>query len=126
MSPPVGAVVTESRPAAVAEVVLIGGRMAGVAAYHLAKRGTSVALIEKGAIAGEQSRRDCGWWRQRNRDPRELPLSHLALPSGERLAEISEEGGSARASFSQRLGKAASRRGTRPVGVMRRCPPGII
>jgi glycine/D-amino acid oxidase-like deaminating enzyme len=54
--------------------------MAGIAAaYELARRGTSVAVIEKGVVSGEQSSRNWGWCRQQNRDPRELPLAQLAM-----------------------------------------------
>jgi glycine/D-amino acid oxidase-like deaminating enzyme len=63
-----------------ADVVVIGGGIAGVAAAReLAKRGTSVVLIEKGLIGAEQSCRNWGWCRQQNRDERELPLSIIAL-----------------------------------------------
>ncbi|NNC76491.1 MAG: FAD-binding oxidoreductase, partial [Woeseiaceae bacterium] len=40
----------------------------------LAKQGISVALCEKGHIAGEQSGRNWGWVRQQGRDTRELPM----------------------------------------------------
>jgi glycine/D-amino acid oxidase-like deaminating enzyme len=57
------------------DVVVIGGGVIGVsAALTLAERGIAVVLIEKGAIAGEQSSRNWGWCRQQGRDPRELPL----------------------------------------------------
>ncbi|MCB8876479.1 NAD(P)/FAD-dependent oxidoreductase [Acidisoma silvae] len=58
-----------------ASVVVIGGGIIGTsAAYTLASRGVSVALCEKGHIAGEQSSRNWGWVRQAGRDPREMPL----------------------------------------------------
>jgi len=57
------------------DAVVLGGGIAGVAAaYFLAQKGISVALLEKGQIAGEQSSRNWGWCRQQNRDLRELPL----------------------------------------------------
>jgi len=57
------------------DVVIIGGGIIGAsAAYFLAERGVSVALCEKGVVAGEQSSRNWGWCRQQGRDPRELPL----------------------------------------------------
>jgi glycine/D-amino acid oxidase-like deaminating enzyme len=63
-----------------ADAVVIGGGIVGVStAYFLAKRGLSVAVLEKGYIGGEQSSRNWGWCRQQNRDVRELPLSALAL-----------------------------------------------
>ena len=47
----------------------------GVAtAFFLARAGRSVAVIEKGRIAGEQSGRNWGWVRQQARDVDELPL----------------------------------------------------
>jgi glycine/D-amino acid oxidase-like deaminating enzyme len=58
-----------------ADVVVIGGGIIGTsAACFLAKKGISVALLEKGWIAGEQSSRNWGWCRQQNRDLCELPL----------------------------------------------------
>ena len=57
------------------DTVVIGGGIIGVAtAYFLAERGVSVAICEKGIIAGEQSSRNWGWCRQMGRDPREMPL----------------------------------------------------
>jgi glycine/D-amino acid oxidase-like deaminating enzyme len=80
---------------AAADVVVIGGGIAGVsAAYYLAKKGHSVALIEKGRLAGEQSSRNWGWCRQQNRDLRELPLAMKALEMwGELSQEIGAETG---------------------------------
>ena len=58
-----------------ADVVIIGAGMIGVAAaYALARRGHSVAVLEKGVVAGEQSSRNWGWCRTFNRDEREIPL----------------------------------------------------
>lgn len=62
-----------------ADVVVIGGGIVGAAsAYELARRGRSVVLLEKGAIAGEQSGRNWGWVRQQARDEDELPLMQAA------------------------------------------------
>ncbi|MDX1517624.1 MAG: FAD-dependent oxidoreductase, partial [Woeseiaceae bacterium] len=64
----------ESMPDA-ADVVIIGGGIVGVStAWFLARKGISVALCEKGHIAGEQSGRNWGWVRQQGRDTRELPM----------------------------------------------------
>src|ERR1700683_3139267 len=63
-----------------ADVVVIGGGIVGVsAALHLAKKGVSVALCEKGRIAGEQSSRQWGWCRTMGRDPAEIPLAIESL-----------------------------------------------
>lgn len=57
------------------DVVVVGGGIIGVTtAMELAERGISVAICEKGVIAGEQSSRNWGWTRQMGRDERELPL----------------------------------------------------
>jgi glycine/D-amino acid oxidase-like deaminating enzyme len=63
-----------------ADVVIIGGGIIGCsAAYYLAREGVSVALFEKGRIAGEQSGRNWGWVRQQGRSPIELPLMIRSL-----------------------------------------------
>src|SRR3712207_9054959 len=63
-----------------ADVVVIGGGVVGVfTAYYLARRGVSVALLEKGRVAAEQSSRNWGWCRQQNRDARELPMATQSL-----------------------------------------------
>jgi sarcosine oxidase len=43
-------------------------------AYHLAKRGASVLVVERRAVAAEQSSKSWGFCRQQGRDLRELPL----------------------------------------------------
>ena len=63
-----------------ADVVVIGGGIVGAStAFFLAKKGVSVALCEKGVIAGEQSGRNLGWVRKMGRDPREMPLMIEAM-----------------------------------------------
>ena len=78
-----------------AEAVVIGGGIVGVfAAYYLAGRGLSVALVEKGLVGAEQSSRNWGWCRQQNRDARELPMATQSLALWDRLAaEIGEDPG---------------------------------
>ncbi len=80
MSPPVTRIHSDETLPPQADVVVIGGGVAGItAAYNLAKKGHSVAVVEKGYVAGEQSSRNWGWCRQQNRDLRELPLAQRAL-----------------------------------------------
>ncbi len=75
MSPKVDPVEAAKAVPAQADVVIVGGGIIGsAAAYYLARRGISVALCEKGRIAGEQSSRNWGYCRQQGRDPREMPL----------------------------------------------------
>jgi glycine/D-amino acid oxidase-like deaminating enzyme len=75
MGPVVDAVEPEDFFPKEADVVVIGGGIIGVStAYSLAQRGISVALCEKGHIAGEQSSRNWGWVRKTGRDQREIPL----------------------------------------------------
>ena len=70
---------TQALPAKV-DVVVIGGGIVGIStALELAERGISVAVCEKGLIAGEQSGRNWGWVRQMGRDPSELPLAMESL-----------------------------------------------
>jgi glycine/D-amino acid oxidase-like deaminating enzyme len=63
-----------------ADVVIVGGGIVGVtAALFLREKGLSVALCEKGQIAGEQSGTNWGGVRSTGRDPREVPLSIQSL-----------------------------------------------
>jgi len=55
MSPPLSRIASDERLPAQADVVVIGGGVIGVsAAYHLAKKGLAVALVEKGHVGAEQ------------------------------------------------------------------------
>ncbi len=59
-----------------ADVVIIGGGITGCAsAYNLAAKKVSVVLLERGAIAGEQSSRAWGFIRKQGRHPAEVPLA---------------------------------------------------
>jgi glycine/D-amino acid oxidase-like deaminating enzyme len=71
------------------DVIVIGAGIVGTStAYELARRGVSVALIDKGVVGGEQSGRNWGWVRQQNRDMFELPL---AMRSLRRWSELRDE-----------------------------------
>jgi glycine/D-amino acid oxidase-like deaminating enzyme len=59
-----------------ADVVVVGAGIVGCAtAYFLARRGVRVVVVERGPVAGEQSRKNWGFVRQQGRDPAELPLA---------------------------------------------------
>ena len=80
MSPPVTPVASDERLPPAVDVVVIGGGIIGcLSAYYLAQKRLSVAVIEKGYIACEQSSRNWGWCRQTGRDSRELPLIRESL-----------------------------------------------
>ena len=58
-----------------ADVVIVGAGIVGCAtAYALARRGVRAVVVERAAVAGEQSRKNWGFVRQQGRDPAELPL----------------------------------------------------
>lgn len=76
-----------------ADVVVVGGGVIGVmTAWHLAEKGLSVVVCEKGRIAGEQSGRNWGWVRQQGRDPGELPIMVESLSIWKRLAQQMGDG----------------------------------
>jgi glycine/D-amino acid oxidase-like deaminating enzyme len=95
MPVPVQPVVSDDKLPASVDVAIIGAGMAGsAAAYYLARKGHSVALIEKGVVGGEQSSRNWGWCRQQHRDLRELPLAMKSLELwGDLNREIGTETG---------------------------------
>lgn len=79
-SRPLDPVESDATLPAEADVVVIGAGIAGTsAAWHLAKKGHSVALLEKGVVAGEQSSRNWGWCRVQNRDEREIPIMQHSM-----------------------------------------------
>lgn len=86
-SPPVDPVESDRDLPDSVDVAVIGGGIAGTsAALNLAEKGLRVALIEKGAIGGEQSSRNWGWCRQQGRDSREIPLIKRSLAEWDGLA----------------------------------------
>jgi glycine/D-amino acid oxidase-like deaminating enzyme len=91
MAPRVDPVVSDDALPPRADVVVIGGGIIGTsAALFLAQKGISVALCEKGHVAGEQSSRNWGWCRKMVRDPRELPLVIESLRLWERMNQTVE------------------------------------
>ncbi len=68
---------TQSAPRA--DVVIVGGGIVGCAtAWHLARRGLCVQIVERGQIASEQSSRAWGFVRQQGRHAAETPLAAAA------------------------------------------------
>ena len=60
-------------------VIIIGGGIIGLtAALTLAERGIPVVVLEKGAIAAEQSSRNLGWIRKTSRAKEDIPLAREA------------------------------------------------
>ena len=80
MGPPIDPCpVSETLPGTV-DVVVIGAGIIGLCtALSLIGAGLSVAVVDKGRIAAEQSSRNWGWVRRMGRDPRELPLIAAAM-----------------------------------------------
>jgi glycine/D-amino acid oxidase-like deaminating enzyme len=93
MSPRIETVQSDEALPESVDVVIIGAGIVGsAAAYYLAEKGCSVALLEKGVVAGEQSGRNWGWCREQMRSVPELPLARKALQLWDELsAEV--EGG---------------------------------
>lgn len=95
MAPRVDSVTSTPNLPQAADVVIVGGGIVGVtAALHLAEKGISVALVEKGIVAGEQSGRNWGWCREQLRTVPELPLAMRSLALWRGFAErIGEDAG---------------------------------
>lgn len=88
MSPPVNRIPSDERLPEAVDVVVIGGGVIGIsAAYHLARKGQSVAVVEKGHVGGEQSSRNWGWCRQQGRVQAEIPLAREALRLWEQMQD---------------------------------------
>ncbi|WP_244961151.1 NAD(P)/FAD-dependent oxidoreductase [Paracoccus sanguinis] len=87
-SVPVAPFIGDAALPAQVEVAVIGGGIIGVStALELASRGVSVALCEKGMIAGEQSSRNWGWVRQMGRAEAEIPLAIRSIELWRGMAE---------------------------------------
>ena len=70
------------------QIAVIGGGVVGTSiAWHLARRGADVTLIEARSIAAAASGASAGGVRQQNRDPREMPLAIAAIARWEHLEE---------------------------------------
>ena len=70
------------------DVVVIGGGIMGVmTAWHLAAAGVRVVLCEKGRVGAEQSSRNWGWVRQQGRHPAELPIMMESMRLWQGLAQ---------------------------------------
>ena len=69
------------------DVVVIGAGIIGIAAaWFLNKHGLTVAVCEKGRVAGEQSSRNWGWIRKHGRDRAELPIVMESIEHWEAIA----------------------------------------
>src|SRR5580704_12620998 len=80
MGPELITVETDPAPPPHADVVIIGGGIAGVSTLlSLAEKGVSAVLVEKGHLAGEQSSRNWGFCRTQGRDLAEVPLAIESL-----------------------------------------------
>jgi sarcosine oxidase subunit beta len=67
-------------PVAGQEIAIIGGGVIGCSiAYHLARRGAKVVLIERDRLAAQASGASAGGVRQNGRDPREMPLAIASI-----------------------------------------------
>ncbi|ANF58192.1 NAD(P)/FAD-dependent oxidoreductase [Halotalea alkalilenta] len=95
MSPRVEALHSNDALPARADVVIVGGGIVGVcAALALRKRGLSVAVLEKGVIAGEQSSRNWGWCREQLRSLPEVPLAMKSMALWRNMSDaIGEDSG---------------------------------
>jgi glycine/D-amino acid oxidase-like deaminating enzyme len=88
MVPELIAVETDMTLPARADVVIVGGGIAGVSTLLvLAEQGVSAVLVEKGRLAGEQSSRNWGFCRTQGRDQAEVPLALESLRQWDGMAQ---------------------------------------
>jgi glycine/D-amino acid oxidase-like deaminating enzyme len=86
MGPPIEPIPDDRTLPEHVDVVIVGGGVIGIStARALADKGLSVAVCEKGIVAGEQSSRNWGWCRATHRDLRELELSLESLKLWRRI-----------------------------------------
>ncbi len=70
------------------DVIVIGGGIMGCsAAYHMAKAGARVTILERNAVASEASGRNCGNVRVQLRHPLEIPIILEAIQRWRQLDE---------------------------------------
>src|SRR5690606_17280236 len=71
-----------------ASFLVVGGGVVGTSiAWHLARRGADVSLIESRSIAAVASGASAGGVRQQGRDPREMPLAIAAIARWKNLED---------------------------------------
>jgi sarcosine oxidase subunit beta len=71
------------------DVLVVGAGGAGSsAALHLARRGTRVALLERGLVGGQASGVNYGGVRQQGRNPAELPIARRSRELWGRMKEL--------------------------------------
>jgi glycine/D-amino acid oxidase-like deaminating enzyme len=88
MGPELTAVETDPAPPSRADVVIIGGGIAGVSTLlSFAEKGVSAVLVEKGLLAGEQSSRNWGFCRTQGRALAEVPLALESLRQWDNMAQ---------------------------------------
>jgi glycine/D-amino acid oxidase-like deaminating enzyme len=88
MAPELIAVETDATLPRRADVVIIGGGIAGISTLlALADLGVAAVLVEKGHLAGEQSSRNWGFCRTQGRAQAEVPLALESLRQWDRMAQ---------------------------------------